>query len=116
MMQAKAESIIAMILEDMLERGNLNDAWDNIDEDTQQEILETWVAIAHEQMNNTASEFNALRQRLEELEQGNAAQGNGGSEMTGYSKYHCPDGDGHPFCGGEVFPVPDTDEEVRNAN
>jgi hypothetical protein len=41
-----ASFIVDGIIADLKDRGGLGDEWDQIDEDTQQEIRETWIEIA----------------------------------------------------------------------
>lgn len=41
-----AERIVASILEDMTGRRGLRQTWDDIDDETQHEILDAWTKIA----------------------------------------------------------------------
>ena len=41
----RAKNIVAALLEDLTDRRGLRQAWDSIDEDVQEEIIEEWVEI-----------------------------------------------------------------------
>ena len=45
MERAKAEKIVGLIISDLTNRSGLEDEWEMIDDDIQQEIIETWVNI-----------------------------------------------------------------------
>lgn len=49
-MDMKAKKIVATILDDMLGRGGLDEVWGGIDEDIQEEIRATWIAIVHKEL------------------------------------------------------------------
>jgi len=47
-MSDKAEEIVEKIIADLCDRRGLRHTWDSIDEDTQQEIRNTWITIVKE--------------------------------------------------------------------
>jgi hypothetical protein len=46
----RAKALVEMILADLTDRKGLRHAWDMIDEDIQEEIVETWQRLAVEVM------------------------------------------------------------------
>lgn len=48
-MDALASRIVDAIIRDLTDRGGLDGAWDSIDDDTQDEIRETWIQLVIEE-------------------------------------------------------------------
>lgn len=45
-----AENIAFQILADMTDRRGFRQAWENVDEDIQEEIIQTWINIAKKEL------------------------------------------------------------------